>query len=235
MAPPLDLESQLNSEQLPAVTHGEGPQLVLAGAGSGKTRVITFRVAWLVREQGVDPADIVAVTFTNKAAEEMRERVEKLLELYPLPTFVGTFHRYALRLLRRYGERVGVQPGFAIFDRADQLSSGQKGLGRGGPGRRRLRTEKNARRYRSGQESSTRSGSLRSQSSRLLRAEGGPGLSSVSGGSWCRPRVSTSTTCCGWRSRCSPRSRISANGYASAPDTCWWTSFRTPTTPRCDW
>ena len=118
MAAPLDLESRLNSEQLPAVTHGEGPQLVLAGAGSGKTRVITFRVAWLVREQQVDPADIVAVTFTNKAAAEMRERVEKLLELYPLPTFVGTFHRYALRLLRRYGERVGVQPGFAIFDRA---------------------------------------------------------------------------------------------------------------------
>ena len=64
MASPLDLESQLNSEQLPAVTHGEGPQLVLAGAGSGKTRVITFRVAWLVREQGVDPADIVAVTLS---------------------------------------------------------------------------------------------------------------------------------------------------------------------------
>ena len=105
MAAPLDLESQLNSEQLPAVTHGEGPQLVLAGAGSGKTRVITYRVAWLVREQQVDPAEIVAVTFTNNAAAEMRERVEKLLELYPLPTFVGTFHRYALRLLRRYGER----------------------------------------------------------------------------------------------------------------------------------
>jgi DNA helicase-2/ATP-dependent DNA helicase PcrA len=128
MAPPLDLESQLNSEQLPAVTHGDGPQLVLAGAGSGKTRVITYRVAWLVREQKVDPADIVAVTFTNKAATEMRERVEKLLELYPLPTFVGTFHRYALRLLRRYGERVGVQPGFAIFDRADQLSLVKKAL-----------------------------------------------------------------------------------------------------------
>ncbi|MGB5813900.1 MAG: UvrD-helicase domain-containing protein [Thermoanaerobaculia bacterium] len=128
MAAPLDLESQLNSEQLPAVIHGEGPQLVLAGAGSGKTRVITFRVAWLVREQQVDPADIVAVTFTNKAAAEMRERVEKLLELYPLPTFVGTFHRYALRLLRRYGERVGVQPGFAIFDRADQLSLVKKAL-----------------------------------------------------------------------------------------------------------
>jgi DNA helicase-2/ATP-dependent DNA helicase PcrA len=128
MAPPLDLESQLNSEQLPAVTHGDGPQLVLAGAGSGKTRVITYRVAWLVREQGVDPGDIVAVTFTNKAAEEMRERVEKLLELYPLPTFVGTFHRFSLRLLRRYGERVGVQPGFAIFDRADQLSVVKKAL-----------------------------------------------------------------------------------------------------------
>ncbi len=69
---------------------------MLAGAGSGKTRVITYRIAWLVEERGVDPAAIVAVTFTNKAAAEMRERVENLLQLYPLPTFVGTFHRFSL-------------------------------------------------------------------------------------------------------------------------------------------
>ena len=104
--PPIDFPKELNPEQLAAVTHGDGPQLVLAGAGSGKTRVITYRVAWLAREQGVDPGSIVAVTFTNKAAAEMRDRVERLLDLFPLPTFVGTFHRYALTLLRRYGDRV---------------------------------------------------------------------------------------------------------------------------------
>jgi DNA helicase-2/ATP-dependent DNA helicase PcrA len=110
----------LNPEQLAAVSHGEGPQLVLAGAGSGKTRVITYRIAHLVEDRGVDPSRIVAVTFTNKAAGEMRERVERLLALVPLPTFVGTFHRFALTLLRRWGERVGVARDFVILDAADQ-------------------------------------------------------------------------------------------------------------------
>ncbi|MFN7942520.1 MAG: 3'-5' exonuclease [Thermoanaerobaculia bacterium] len=116
----IDYQRELNPEQLAAVTHGDGPQLVLAGAGSGKTRVITYRIAWLVGERGVDPASIVAVTFTNKAAGEMRDRVERLVDVFPLPTFVGTFHRYALSLLRRYGDRVGLAPDFAIFDADDQ-------------------------------------------------------------------------------------------------------------------
>ncbi len=124
----LDLENQLNEQQLAAVTHGEGPQLILAGAGSGKTRVITYRVAWLVKEVGIDPRSIVAVTFTNKAAGEMRERVEKLLAIYPLPTFVGTFHRFALGLLRKWGERISVSRGFSIFDRDDQIALVKKAL-----------------------------------------------------------------------------------------------------------
>jgi DNA helicase-2/ATP-dependent DNA helicase PcrA len=124
----LNLKEDLNEEQLAAVCHGEGPQLVLAGAGSGKTRVITYRIAWLVRQLGIDPASIVAVTFTNKAAGEMSSRVEELLGVRPLPSFVGTFHRFSLGLLRRYGDRVGVSPGFVIFDRDDQISLVKKAL-----------------------------------------------------------------------------------------------------------
>ena len=128
MRPDLDLETELNPQQLEAVTHGTGPQLVLAGAGSGKTRVITYRVAWLVREMGVPAESVVAVTFTNKAAGEMKERIEHLLGLTPLPTFVGTFHRFALNLLRRWGPRIGVPSGFVIFDRDDQISAVKKAL-----------------------------------------------------------------------------------------------------------
>ena len=124
----IDFERVLNPQQLEAVTHGEGPQLVLAGAGSGKTRVITYRIAWLIQQRRVDPAGIAAVTFTNKAAGEMKERVEKLVDLHPLPTFVGTFHRYALRLLRIYGQRVGLEGRFLIFDASDQLNLVKKAL-----------------------------------------------------------------------------------------------------------
>ena len=117
----MNLTRDLNEQQLDAVTHGEGPQLVIAGAGSGKTRVITYRIAWLVRERRVEPYRIAAVTFTNKAAGEMKERVEALLD-GPNEVFVGTFHRFSLRLLRRYGERVGLAKGFNILDTTDQLS-----------------------------------------------------------------------------------------------------------------
>jgi DNA helicase II / ATP-dependent DNA helicase PcrA len=125
----LDLDKQLNPDQIAAVTHGEGPQLVLAGAGSGKTRVITYRIAWLAEECGVDPGHIAAMTFTNKAAAEMRERVEDLLGLHPLSTSVGTFHRYGLILLRRWGERVGLRRDFAILDTSDQLGLIKEALG----------------------------------------------------------------------------------------------------------
>ncbi len=129
----IDFESLLNPEQLRAVTHRGGPQLVIAGAGTGKTRVITYRVAWLVRDQGIDPRAITAVTFTNKAAAEMKERIESLLDedqldTRPLESFVGTFHRCALRLLRIYGDRIGLDKNFAIFDSSDQLSVLKKAL-----------------------------------------------------------------------------------------------------------
>lgn len=123
-----DLLAALDPDQRAAVAHGEGPQLVLAGAGSGKTRVITYRIAFLARECGVVPEAISAMTFTNKAAAEMRERVQGLLGWESLPTFVGTFHRFALRGLRRFGRRVGLAPDFAIFDTKDQLELVKRAL-----------------------------------------------------------------------------------------------------------
>jgi DNA helicase-2/ATP-dependent DNA helicase PcrA len=111
----------LNPEQKEAVLHEKGPLLVLAGAGSGKTRVITHRLARLV-ETGVDPRAILAVTFTNKAAEEMRERARRLLGGGIVLSFIGTFHAWSLRLLRRYAAAAGVPPRFAIADAADQLA-----------------------------------------------------------------------------------------------------------------
>ncbi|HEX7118891.1 MAG TPA: UvrD-helicase domain-containing protein [Longimicrobiales bacterium] len=109
----------LNPEQRAAVEHFEGPLLVLAGAGSGKTRVLTTRIAHLIEEHGVDPASILAVTFTNKAAGEMRERVRHLLGQEPAGMWVGTFHAIGARILRRHATRLGWSPNFSIYD-ADQ-------------------------------------------------------------------------------------------------------------------
>lgn len=115
--------SGLNPAQRDAVRHASGPLLVLAGAGSGKTRVITYRVAWLVDELGVDPGSILGVTFTNKAAGEMLERIEKLVPHrgYRRPR-IGTFHSVSLRILRRHADKLGFTKSFAIYDTADQQS-----------------------------------------------------------------------------------------------------------------
>lgn len=114
------LLKNLNSEQKRAVLTTEGPLLILAGAGSGKTRVITRRVAWLIRQLGVHPARILAITFTNKAANEMKERIERLIGLESRGSWIGTFHSMMLRILRRYGSLLGYRSSFTIFDTTDQ-------------------------------------------------------------------------------------------------------------------
>jgi len=110
----------LNEEQREAVTHGDGPLLVFAGAGSGKTRVLTCRAAYLIHERGVEPFRILAVTFTNKAADEMRARLRRLLGGQHWELWIGTFHAICARILRADGELVGVPSGFTVFDESDQ-------------------------------------------------------------------------------------------------------------------
>jgi len=105
----------LNPEQKRAVLTTKGPLLILAGAGSGKTRVITYRIAWLIRHLQVHPARILAITFTNKAANEMKERVLQLIGLQGRGSWIGTFHAMMLRILRRHGELVGYRSSFSIF------------------------------------------------------------------------------------------------------------------------
>ncbi len=116
-----DLETLLNPPQLEAVRHGDGPLLVLAGAGSGKTRVLTYRIADLIRARGVSPGQILAVTFTNKAAGEMRDRLAALLgPALARSLWIGTFHAVCSRILRRSGAPIGVPPRFVIYDEDDQ-------------------------------------------------------------------------------------------------------------------
>ncbi len=113
------LLTKLNDPQLAAVTADEGPVLVVAGAGSGKTRVLTTRIAWLLGERGVHPGGVLAFTFTNRAAKEMRERVASDVGADRAPFWIGTFHATGLKILRADGASVGVQPGFSIFDTDD--------------------------------------------------------------------------------------------------------------------
>ena len=115
-----DILDGLNDKQYEAVTNTEGPSLVIAGAGSGKTKVLTHKIAYLMGEKNVSPFNILAITFTNKAANEMKERVEKLVGDVARDMWIGTFHSICVRILRRYIDRIGFDSSFIIFDTSDQ-------------------------------------------------------------------------------------------------------------------
>lgn len=116
----MSIYDSLNPTQQEAVFHTEGPLLILAGAGSGKTRVLTHRVAYLIEEKGVNPWNIMAITFTNKAAGEMRERVDQLVSFGAESIWVSTFHSSCVRILRRHIENLGYTSNFTIYDSDDQ-------------------------------------------------------------------------------------------------------------------
>ena len=112
----------LNDSQKRAVKYTDGALLIIAGAGSGKTRVLTNRIAYLIEECGVDPYNIMAITFTNKAAREMKERVETTVAQGAGAVWVSTFHSTCVRILRRYIDRIGYDNNFTIYDTDDQKS-----------------------------------------------------------------------------------------------------------------
>ncbi len=118
----MDFLSKLNPEQREAVLHRDGPLLILAGAGSGKTRVITFRIAHLIGDGHAEPDQVLAVTFTNKAAGEMRERVEALIGEDSRGVWLSTFHALCARLLRREAPKIGLSRDFVIYDSSDQVA-----------------------------------------------------------------------------------------------------------------
>lgn len=115
-----DLIEGLNDRQKEAVLSTEGPCLVIAGAGSGKTKVLTHKIAYLMAEKYIKPWNILAITFTNKAANEMKERVEKLVGEAAKDMWIGTFHSICVRILRKYIDRIGFDHSFLIFDTSDQ-------------------------------------------------------------------------------------------------------------------
>ncbi|TFB14271.1 DNA helicase PcrA [Filobacillus milosensis] len=117
-----EILSGMNQPQQEAVQHTEGPLLIMAGAGSGKTRVLTHRIAYLLAEKDVAPYNVLAITFTNKAAREMKDRVERLVGADAKNIIMSTFHSLCVRILRRDGDRIGLDRNFAIYDMTDQLT-----------------------------------------------------------------------------------------------------------------
>jgi len=122
----VSLLDSLNPQQKKAVCFNQGPLLVLAGAGSGKTRVITYRTAYLIEQKLAKPEEILCITFTNKAAQEMKTRLEKLLSSSPTLPWAGTFHAFCARTLRIEGQAIGIPANYVIWDRNDQLSTIKK-------------------------------------------------------------------------------------------------------------
>ncbi|HKL15482.1 MAG TPA: UvrD-helicase domain-containing protein, partial [Balneolaceae bacterium] len=119
----VDFLKGLNPQQKKAVTHSHGPLLIIAGAGSGKTRVLTYRIAYLLQQHKAVPQEILALTFTNKAAREMQDRIKLLIGDRASKLWMGTFHSIFSKILRFEAEHIGFDPNFSIYDTADSESA----------------------------------------------------------------------------------------------------------------
>jgi len=118
----MDILDSLNPPQYEAVTNTDGPLIIFAGAGTGKTKVITHRIAYLVNKKNVNPRNILAITFTNKAAQEMRDRVNAIIPEASRDIWISTFHKICLHILRSHADELGYSKDFVIYDDGDQIS-----------------------------------------------------------------------------------------------------------------
>ena len=232
--PRLDLLDGLNPVQHEAVTHDDGPLLVIAGAGSGKTRVLTHRIAHLIRNEGVSPFEILAITFTNKAADEMKQRVAKLVGPVAQKMWVSTFHSACVRILRRDGGKLGYPSSFTIYDQADSVRLVGyviRDLG--------LDPKKFPPRSVQGSISSVKNEGIGveeySDRAQVIFERKIADVYREYQTRLERPAPWTSTICCRSRCDCSASSPRCSSTTSIASSTCWSTSTRTPTACRTSW
>ena len=227
-----DLEHALNPAQREAVEHVHGPLLVLAGAGSGKTRVLTARIAALIDRHGVPPQRIFAVTFTNKAAGEMKERIGRLLQRDPSGLWIGTFHSLSARLLRREAHLLGFGRQFTIYDEDDRLSLIRRLMEQRGHSTklfppRAVQSIISSAKNRMTPPSELAAGCV----VRPVGPGGGRRLRGDGARRFAPPTPWISTTCCFTRSSCSGGIPTGCGRIRIDSASCWSMSFRIPTAP----
>ena len=218
----------LNDAQRAAVTAPLAPALVLAGAGSGKTRVLTHRIAWLIQAEGASPHGILAVTFTNKAAGEMRARVERLLGVPTASLWIGTFHGLAHRLLRLHWREARLAQGFQIMDSEDQQRFVRK-LIRSAELDETRWVPREVQWFINGNKDEGRRPQELKDSNDPTRAPADRPLLAVTRRPASAPVWSTSPSCCCAPTSCGVTTRSCWRTTGGASATCWRMSSRTPT------
>ena len=222
-----DLLRGLNPEQLAAVTLPPQHALILAGAGSGKTRVLTTRIAWLIQTGQIGPHGVLAVTFTNKAAKEMLARLSAMLPINTRGMWIGTFHGLCNRLLRAHYRDAGLPQLFQILDSADQLVGHQAPAEDPQCRRREVSAARAAalhQRHRRKQGLRPHAVEAWDDYTRSASSFTRPTTPSASARAW-----SISPNCCCAATNCCPATKPLRHHYQSASATFWWTSSRTPT------